>query len=79
MESQNLEIVEEIKRVKRGRPKNNVVFDKLGYCKDYYENNKKKWQGDFVCVHCNLLCSKSNKSRHIKTHHPEHYKKKLNN
>ena len=63
---------EEVKeRVPRGRPRSVDIIDKAEYQKQYYLNNKEKYTGDYTCVHCNLLCSYSNKSRHMKTHHPD--------
>ena len=58
-------------RVPRGRPRSVDIIDKAEYQKQYYLNNKEKYTGDYTCVHCNLLCSYSNKSRHMKTHHPD--------
>jgi hypothetical protein len=58
-------------RVPRGRPRSVDIIDKVEYQKQYYQNNKEKYTGDYTCIHCNLLCSYSNKSRHIKTHHPD--------
>ena len=58
-------------RVPRGRPRSVDIIDKAEYQKQYYLNNKEKYTGDYTCIHCNLLCSYSNKSRHMKTHHPD--------
>ncbi len=55
----------QIQRVKSGRPKS--IINKKEYAKDNYLNHKDKWQGDFHCPICNLLCSKSNKSRHFQS------------
>lgn len=43
----------------------------LNYNKDYYAKNKAKLLEDAVkkirCEHCNVECSKSNMSKHLKT------------
>ena len=57
-----------VERVRVGRPKT-ITTDKKTYFKEYYEKNKEKTSGDFLCPICNLLCSKSNKSRHNKRYH----------
>ena len=59
-------IQEVIKRVKLGRPRSNFMTpeERKEYRREYYENNKDKYMGDFLCVHCNVIISKSNKSRH---------------
>jgi hypothetical protein len=54
-------------RVKIGRPKKYEIFDRETYNKQYYQNNKSKYMGDYLCPSCNLLCSLSNKSRHLKS------------
>jgi hypothetical protein len=58
-----------IKRVKIGRPKNPELSeeDRKNYRKNYYEKNKDKYMGDFLCVHCQCIISKSNKTRHNAT------------
>ena len=63
----NNEIIE---RVKRGRPRTVNIIDKAEYQKQYYEKNKNKLKGDFLCPKCNVLCSISNKYRHNKRYHP---------
>ena len=57
-----------IERVKVGRPKT-IQTDKKTYFKEYYEKNKEKTSGDYLCPHCSLLCSKANKLRHNKKYH----------
>ena len=65
-------IQEVIKRVKIGRPQKPELTDEYrkNYRKEYYLTNKEKYMGDFLCVHCNVIISKSNKWRHSnsKTH-----------
>ena len=56
-------------RVPIGRPRTVDIIDKVAYQKEYYLKNKDKYKGDYSCPHCNLLCSYSNKSRHMKKHH----------
>ena len=75
MESEKEEI--KIKRVQRGRPRTVNITDMKQYGKEYYEANKDKFKGDMLCPHCNLICSKSNKSRHLKKYHPEFAKKSI--
>jgi hypothetical protein len=60
---------ENIKRIKRGRPRTVNIVDKAEYQKQYYEKNKEKYKGDYLCIYCNVLCSISNKYRHIKKYH----------
>lgn len=60
-----LEIVESPQKIKRGRPKTINLVDMKQYQKDYYERNKDKTKGDILCSSCNVLHSKSNKSRHF--------------
>jgi len=60
---------ETIERVKRGRPRTVNITDKAEYQKQYYEKNKEKLKGDFLCLKCNVLCSISNRYRHNKRYH----------
>jgi len=57
---------ESVERVKVGRPKT-VCVSKEEYRKEYYKNNKDKWEGDKLCPTCNLIFSKVNSSRHNKS------------
>jgi len=59
----------EIKHIPRGRPRTVDITDFREYQKDYYEKNKEKTKGHYLCVQCNLLCSKANKSRHNVRYH----------
>ena len=62
--------MEEINKVKIGRPSTN--FNKKEYMKIYYQNNKDKYKSaTYHCEICNLISSKANKSRHIKTYHKD--------
>ena len=53
-----------IPKIKRGRPKLILEFNRKEYNKEYYLKNKEKYIGDYHCVSCNLICSLSNKTRH---------------
>ena len=53
-------------RVKNGRPKVSTLT-KEEYRKEYYANHRDKWTGDGFCYTCNLLYSKVNKSRHMRS------------
>ena len=66
---------EDVKIVKRGRPRTVDIIDMKEYQKLYYEHNKEKTQGNYLCDKCGYLCSKANKSRHNKTYHCEIIKK----
>jgi hypothetical protein len=59
-------------KLKRGRPFQEIHkdFDRKEYNKNYYENNKEKYTGEYHCLICNIYCSISNKTRHnnSKTH-----------
>ena len=55
-----------IPRVKRGRPPALENFNRKEYNKKYYELNKEKTKGLYLCDVCNVYCSISNKSRHKK-------------
>ncbi len=70
-ESEIVEISEKPK-LKRGRPFALVKkeFNRIEYNKNYYENNKEKYIGEYHCLACDIYCSISNKTRHIrsKTH-----------
>ena len=75
----NPEIIEiiqinEIQKIPRGRPKkfNLTVHE---YNQQYYLKNKEKTKGSCLCEVCNLLVSKSNKSRHILS---KYHQEKLN-
>ena len=54
------------KMIKRGRPPKLENFDRKAYNKSYYEKNKENTKGTYFCNVCNVICSKSNKSRHNK-------------
>lgn len=60
---------DEVKRMPRGRPRSVNITDKKAYNKTYYESNKDKHTGDYLCHKCNLICSVSNKSRHNQRYH----------
>ena len=62
---------DDIKITKRGRPRTVNITDMRIYQKEYYEMNKEKTQGHYLCEKCGYLCSKANKSRHNKTYHFE--------
>ena len=62
-----LEVVEPPQKIKRGRPKTINLIDMKQYQKEYYERNKEKTKGDIHCISCNVLHSKSNKTRHLKS------------
>ena len=74
----NPEIIEpikpEIQKIPRGRPKkfNLTVHE---YNQQYYLNNKEKTKGCCLCEVCNVLVSKSNKSRHLLS---KYHQEKLN-
>ena len=55
-----------IPKIPRGRPK---LFDLSTeeYNKMYYEKNKEKTKGTCLCDVCNVLISKSNNSKHLKS------------
>lgn len=55
----------EFQLIKRGRPQKYINFDRKEYNKQYYETNKEKTKGNFLCKSCSLFCSLSNKSRHM--------------
>jgi hypothetical protein len=78
MISENIEnILLTAKRVKIGRPRTVNITDMADYQKQYYEKTKNKYKGDFMCPHCNALCSISNKTRHFKRFHPDDLKPKI--
>ena len=68
MENQNicLEInTVEPQKIKRGRPKTlSEDLSMKDYMRSYYLLNIEKTKGDILCKTCNVLHSKSNKSRH---------------
>ena len=67
LEAVNQEIIEpnqEIKKIPRGRPKQ-FHLTVHQYNQLYYMKNKEKTKGNCVCDVCNVLISKSNKSRHF--------------
>ena len=66
--------ITELQKIPRGRPKkfNLTVHE---YNQQYYLNNKEKTKGSCLCEVCNLLVSKSNKSRHILS---KYHQEKLN-
>jgi len=55
----------EFQLIRRGRPQKYTNFDRKEYNKQYYEANKDKTKGNFLCKDCLLYCSLSNKSRHM--------------
>ena len=57
----------EIPKVKRGRPKKLEGFNMKDYMKEYYKKNIEKTKGDIICTTCNVMHSKSNKTRHLKS------------
>lgn len=61
-----IQIKNEIQKIPRGRPKK---FDLTvhEYNQLYYLNNKEKTKGTCLCEVCNVLISKSNKSKHLKS------------
>ena len=66
----NPEIIEpiqinEIKRIPRGRPKQ-FYLSVHEYNQQYYLKNKEKTKGSCLCEVCNVLISKSNKSKQLK-------------
>jgi rubrerythrin len=63
--------IDDVKKTKRGRPRTVNIMDIKEYQKLYYEHNKEKTQGHYLCDKCGYLCSKANKSRHNKTYHCE--------
>ena len=56
----------DIKRNKAGRPKLDKEFNRKEYNKEYYKNNRDKYIKEFYCPTCNVMCSYSNKSKHLK-------------
>ena len=69
LETVNQEIIEpnqEIKKIPRGRPKQ-YHLTVHQYNQLYYMKNKEKTKGNCVCDVCNVLISKSNKSKHLKS------------
>jgi len=56
--------IKEIKKIPRGRPKQFNISVKQ-YNALYYLKNKDKTKGTCLCDVCNVLISKSNKSRHF--------------
>ena len=65
------EICVEYKHIARGRPRSVDIINFKEYQKEYYERNKEKTKGDYLCETCKLLCSKANKSRHNAKYHPK--------
>ena len=61
-----IEPIQEIKKIPRGRPKqfNLTVHE---YNQLYYLKNKEKTKGTCLCEVCDVLISKSNKSKHFKS------------
>ena len=53
-------------QIPRGRPKK-YDLTKEEYNIMYYRNNKEKSKGNCICEICQLMISKSNKSRHHKS------------
>lgn len=67
-----LNTIEQLPRVKRGRPAGALgikgeTMTKAEYNKRYYEKNKEKFKGDLVCGCCSCLVNKMNYARHCKS------------
>ena len=58
------------KRVPRGRPRQFEYKTKQEYHKAYYVLHKHKWNMDYQCPSCELVCSYVNKGRHEKSSYP---------
>lgn len=56
-----------VKRVPRGRPRQFEYKTKQDYHKAYYILHKHKWNMDYQCPSCELVCSYVNKGRHEKS------------
>jgi hypothetical protein len=63
----NMSDVAPVKRIPRGRPRNFEYKTKKEYHKAYYILHKHKWNMDYQCPSCELVCSYINKSRHEKS------------
>ena len=58
---------EAVKRMPRGRPRQFEYKTKRDYHKAYYILHKHKWNMDYQCPSCELVCSYVNKGRHEKS------------
>jgi hypothetical protein len=70
MDSEAVEAVEAtkiVKRMPRGRPRQFEYKTKQDYHKAYYILHKHKWNMDYQCPSCELVCSYVNKGRHEKS------------
>jgi hypothetical protein len=56
-----------VKRMPRGRPRQFEHKTKQDYHKAYYILHKHKWNMDYQCPSCELVCSYVNKGRHEKS------------
>lgn len=56
-----------VKRMPRGRPRQFEYKTKQDYHKAYYILHKHKWNMDYQCPSCELVCSYVNKGRHEKS------------
>jgi hypothetical protein len=56
-----------VKRIPRGRPRHFEYKTKQEYHKAYYILHKHKWNMDYKCPSCELVCSYVNKGRHEKS------------
>jgi hypothetical protein len=60
-------ISQAVKRMPRGRPRQFEYKTKQDYHKAYYILHKHKWNMDYQCPSCELVCSYVNKGRHEKS------------
>ena len=65
--SQCSEATKIVKRMPRGRPRQFDYKTKQDYHKAYYILHKHKWNMDYQCPSCELVCSYVNKGRHEKS------------
>ena len=65
--SQCAEATKIVKRMPRGRPRQFEYKTKQEYHKAYYILHKHKWNMDYQCPSCELVCSYVNKGRHEKS------------
>ena len=66
-EATESEATESVKRMPRGRPRHFEYKTKQEYHKSYYILHKHKWNMDYQCPSCELVCSYVNKGRHEKS------------
>jgi hypothetical protein len=67
MDSEAVEATKIVKRMPRGRPRQFEYKTKQDYHKAYYILHKHKWNMDYQCPSCELVCSYVNKGRHEKS------------